>query len=143
MARKQKKASNRRARAKLKVAKLHYRVSNQRKAILHDVSDYLTSHFNLITIENLNVKGMVKNRKLARAISDAGFGTLRAFIEYKAKLRDCNIVIADRFYPSSKTCPCCGKIKENLTLADRIYKCGCGFKLDRDLNAAINLNNYG
>lgn len=143
MARKQKKASNRRVRAKLKIAKLHYRINNQRKAVLHEVSDYLTSKFDLITIEDLNVKGMVKNHKLARVISDAGFGMLRAFIEYKAKLRGCKVVIADRFYPSSKTCSCCGSIKKDLSLSDRIYKCGCGAELDRDMNAAINLNKYG
>jgi transposase len=68
---------------------------------------------------------------------------LRHFIEYKAKLRNCVVVIADRFFPSSKTCSKCGAKKENLTLADRIFSCDCGLVIDRDLNAAINLNNYG
>jgi putative transposase len=137
------KSSNRRAKAKLTVAKLHFRIAKQRQAVLHELSDYLTKTFDIITIEDLNVKGMVKNRKLSRAISDAGFGYLRQMIEYKAKLRNCVVVVAKRFFPSSKTCSCCGKIKENLTLAERIFNCECGFSTDRDLNAALNLNQYG
>ena len=111
--------------------------------MLHELSDYLTKNFDVITIEDLNVKGMVKNRKLSRAISDAGFGYLRHKIEYKAKLRNCVVVVANRFFPSSKTCSCCGKIKENLTLSDRVFSCECGFSADRDLNAARNLEQYG
>lgn len=137
------KGSNRRAKAKLKVAKLHFRIAKQRQAILHQLSDYLTKQFDVITIEDLNVKGMVKNRKLSRAISDAGFGYLRQMIEYKAKLRNCTVVIANRFYPSSKTCSACGTIKQNLTLADRVFSCDCGFSVNRDFNAALNLNQYG
>lgn len=137
------KGSNRRAKAKLKVTKLYYRISNQRQAVLHELSDYLTKTFNTITIEDLNIKGMVKNRKLARAISDAGFGYLRQMIEYKAALRNCTVIVANRFFPSSKTCSSCGVVKQDLKLSDRTYHCECGFKVDRDLNAAINLNNYG
>ena len=137
------KGSAKRAKAKLKIAKLHFRVAKQRQALLHELSDYLTKTFDVITIEDLNVKGMVKNRKLSRAISDAGFGYLRQMIEYKAKLRNCVVVVANRFYPSSKTCSCCGKIKEDLALAEWIFNCECGFSVDRDLNAAINLNQYG
>ena len=115
------KGSNRYAKAKQAVAKLHYRISNQRLAVLHEVSNYLTAKFKLITIENLNVKGMIKNHKLARAISDAGFGMLREFIEYKAYLRGCQVVIADRFFPSSRKCSVldCDYINDNLTLSDR------------------------
>ena len=137
------KGSNRRAKAKLKIQKLHFRIARQRQALLHELSDYLTRNFDLITIEDLNVKGMVKNRKLSRAISDAGFGYLRQMIEYKAQLRNCVVVVANRFFPSSKTCSCCGKIKAELSLAERIFTCECGFSADRDLNAALNLNQYG
>jgi len=137
------KGSNRRAKAKLKVQKLHFRIANQRQAVLHELSDHLTANFDRIVIEDLNVKGMVKNHKLARAISDAGFGYLRQMIEYKAELRNCEVVIADRFFPSSKTCSNCGEKKDNLSLSDRVFSCGsCDFKINRDLNAAINLNNY-
>ena len=115
----------------------------QWQALLHELSDDLTKHFDVITIEDLNVKGMVKNWKLSRAISDAGFGYLRQMIEYKAKLRNWVVVVANRLFPSSKTCSCCGAIKTDLTLADRIFACDCGFRTDRDLNAALNLNKYG
>ncbi|WP_353570828.1 RNA-guided endonuclease TnpB family protein [Candidatus Albibeggiatoa sp. nov. BB20] len=132
-----------RAKAKLRVAKLHFRISNQRQAVLHELSDYLTGHFDRIVIEDLNVKGMVKNHKLARSIIDAGFGYLRTQIQYKAKLRNCKLVIADRFFPSSKTCSNCGQVKTELCLSDRTYHCDCGLNIDRDLNAALNLNAYG
>ena len=142
-ARKKEKNSNRRARAKLQIQKLHFRIAKQRAAIAHQLSNYLTKTFDRIVLEDLNVKGMMKNRKLSRAIADVGFGMLRQFIEYKAKLRKCVVVIADRFFPSSKTCSQCGAIKQDLTLADRIYRCDCGLVIDRDLNAAKVLNNYG
>jgi putative transposase len=142
LSRKQK-GSNRRARAKLQVAKLHFRISNQRQAVLHELSDYLTHHFDRIVIEDLNVKGMVKNHKLARSISDAGFGYLRQQIEYKARLRNCEVIIADRFFPSSKQCSACGSIQKTLSLSERTYHCDCGLEIDRDLNAAINLKSYG
>jgi len=86
---------------------------------------------------------MIKNHCLACAISDAGFGTLRQMIEYKAKLRNCTVIVADTWFPSSKTCSKCGKIKQDLTLGDRIYRCECGLEIERDFNAAINLNQYG
>ncbi len=137
------KDSNRYARAKLKIQKLHFLIARQRAAIAHQVSNYLTKTFDRIVIEDLNVKGMMKNRKLSRAIADVGFGMLRHFIEYKAKLRKCVVVVADRFFPSSKTCSNCGTKKQDLTLADRIFSCDCGLVIDRDLNAAITLNKYG
>jgi len=90
----------------------------------------------------LNVKGMIKNRKLSRAISDVGFGMLRQLIEYKAKLRNCVLIVANRFFPSNKLCSSCGQIKQDLTLKDRVYTCDCGLTLNRDLNAALNLNRY-
>ena len=140
------KGSNRYAKARQAVAKLHYRISNQRLAVLHEVSNYLTAKFKLITIENLNVKGMIKNHKLARAISDAGFGMLREFIEYKAYLRGCQVVIADRFFPSSRKCSVldCDYINDNLTLSDREWQCpDCKTRHDRDRNASWNLDNFG
>jgi putative transposase len=139
LARKQR-GSNRRARAKLAVAKLHKRVADQRSAVLHEVSDLLTRRFDRIVIEDLAVKNMVKNRRLARSISDAGFGTFRRMLEYKAVLRGNTIIVAPRFFPSSKTCSCCGVIKDELSLNKRTFRCDeCGFECDRDLNAALNL----
>lgn len=136
--------SNRRAKAKLSVAKLHKRIADQRQAVLHETSDMLTRKADVIVLEDLNVKGMVRNRSLARAISDAGFGALRHMIEYKSALRGCVVILAGRFYPSSKTCSACGGVKTDLTLADRKFTCtDCGHTMDRDLNAAMNLEKYG
>jgi putative transposase len=85
-----------------------------------------------------------KDHKLARAISDCGFGTFRTMVENKAKQTKTKVVFADRFFPSSKTCSCCGFIKEDLLLSHRVFKCSnCGFEVDRDLNAAINLKKLG
>jgi putative transposase len=94
----------------------------------------------VVVIEDLMVKGMVRNRSLARAISDAGWGEFRRMLEYKAAWYGCRIVVADRFYPSSKTCSGCGSVKGELALSERVFTCeACGFVIDRDLNAAINL----
>jgi len=135
--------SNRRAKAKLAVAKLHFRIARQRQAILHELSDYLTKTFDVITLEDLNIKGMVRNKKLSRAIHDAGFGYLRQMIEYKAKLRNATVVVAPRFFPSSKMCSACGMLKDDLTLSERTFICACGLNTNRDFNAAVNLNQYG
>ena len=132
--------SKRRAKAQFAVAKLPKRIADQRTAVLHEVSDTLTERFDTIVIEDLAVKNMVRNRSLARAILDAGFGTLRRMIEYKAVLRGCEVVIAPRFYPSSKTCSDCGVVKDALSLGERVYRCeDCGHEQARDLNAALNL----
>lgn len=136
------KGSQRRAKAKLSVAKLHQRISNQRAAVLHELSDKLTRTYQVITIEDLNVKGMTKNRKLARVIADAGFGELRRQIEYKAHWRGVTVVIAHRFFPSSKMCHVCSQVHD-MPLDKRIMACDCGNVLDRDLNAARNLDQYG
>jgi putative transposase len=95
---------------------------------------------NVVVIEDLNVRGMIGNRSLARSVLDAGFGALRSMIEYKAKLRGVAVVVADRWFPSSKTCSECGCVKSDLTLGDRVFQCDdCGHEQDRDLNAALNL----
>ena len=95
-----------------------------------------------VVIEDLNVKGMMKNKHLSDAIRKQGFYELRRQLEYKCKFRGIELVVADRFYPSSKTCSQCGEIKKDLKLSDRLYKCECGFIIDRDLNASINLSRY-
>lgn len=137
LSRKQK-GSNRRARAKLAVAKLHKRISDQRQAVLHELSDRLTRDYKVICLEDLNVKGMVRNGKLARPISDAGFGTLRRMIEYKAELRGVEVSFIGRFEPSSKTCSECGQIHD-MPLDKRTMECDCGNVMDRDENAARNI----
>ena len=137
LSRKQK-GSNRRARTKFAVAKLHKRISDQRQAVLHELSDYLTRTYKIICLEDLNVKGMVRNGKLARPISDAGFGMLRRMIEYKAELRGVEVSLIGRFEPSSKTCSECGQIHD-MPLDKRTMECDCGNVMDRDENAARNI----
>ena len=139
LSRKRKGSSNRR-KAQMELARLHRRISNIRKDALHKLTTHLALNHDVIVIEDLNVSGMVKNRHLSRHIADAGFYELRRQLEYKAKLYGCEIVLADRFYPSSKTCSNCGAVTEELKLSERVFRCdSCGFEIDRDMNAAINL----
>lgn len=135
---KQKDSKNRR-KANDKVAKLHARISNIRKDFIHKMTTKIVGQFGTVVIENLNVKGMVKNHNLALSLSDASFGEIRRQLEYKCYAAGVNLIVADRWFPSSKTCSCCGTVKEKLPLSERTFKCECGFELDRDLNAAINL----
>jgi putative transposase len=138
------KGSARRAKAKHRVARLHLRVANQRAAMLHELSDTLTRTYQVVVIEDLNVRGMVKNRRLARAVSDAGFGMLRQQLEYKAALRGVQLVVADRFFASTKTCSGCGEKNAAVVLGVEQWCCpACGAVHDRDINAAVNLCNYG
>ena len=99
---------------------------------------------NLIVLEDLNVRGMMSNRHLAKAVQGQGFYEFRRQIEYKAQWAGITVIVADRYYPSSKTCVACGHVKKNLRLSERIYHCeNCGNEIDRDLQAAINLRRYG
>jgi len=128
---------------KKRIARLHYFVSQKRKAIIHELTDYLVSNFKRVAIEDLNVKGMIKNHKLSRAISDVGFGMFREILTYKCKLYGVNLVLVDRFFPSSKTCSKCGTKKDDLKLSDRVYTCNsCNLVIDRDLNASLNINSW-
>ena len=138
------KGSCNRHKANRKVATLHYRVSCLRKDIIDKMTTYLCENFQVIVIEDLNVSGMLKNHCLAFALADCGFGEFRRQLEYKSLLHGNTLIVADRWFPSSKKCSGCGHIKENLTLKDRVYVCEhCGLVIDRDFNAAINLRNYG
>ena len=138
-----KKGSKNREKAKQKLSRLHYRISCIRKDVLHKASTAITKCATLIGIEDLNISGMMKNRKLSRAISDVGLYEFHRQIEYKSQWHSAVVVKADRFYPSSKTCSNCQNIKSDLKLSDRIYICeSCDHVMDRDLNAAINLRNY-
>jgi len=127
---------------KEKLAKQHARVTNVRKHVLHEISHYITVGLQprVIVIEDLNVKGMISNRHLSKAISDVGFYELRRQIEYKAQWHGIEVIVADRWYASSKTCSGCGWYDADLSLSDRVFRCPeCGLELDRDLNAALNL----
>jgi len=136
------KGSANRAKARRKLARLHYRIACQRKDALHKLTTDLVCRFGTIVIEDLHVKGMVRNRKLARAISDMGFGMFRQMLTYKAHAAGVTILRADRWFPSSKLCSQCGALCDALSLSQRVYACACGFVAARDLNAALNLANY-
>jgi len=136
------KGSANRKKAKAKLAKLHAGIGNIRSDALHKLTTYLTRRFHTIGIEDLNVRGMVKNRRLARSIADMGFFEFRRQLEYKAQMRGGQVVVADRFFASSKTCSACGHRLEILPLSMRQWTCPtCGASHDRDVNAAINLKN--
>jgi len=141
VSRKEKGSRNRRKAAD-RLAKFHKKVSDIRKDVLHKITTQLTKTKSVVVIEDLNVSGMMKNRCLSRAISDVGFHELRRQLEYKGGWYGCRVIVADRFFPSSKTCCECGQIRSDLTLSDRVYVCPCGNEIDRDLNAAINLERY-
>ncbi len=96
-----------------------------------------------ISLEDLNISGMMKNKHLSKAVQRQGFYEFRRQIEYKSEWNNIQVIIADRFFPSSKLCSCCGRIKKDLKLSERIYKCECGNVIDRDYQAALNLKKYG
>lgn len=142
VSRKEKGKKNRKKAAR-RLGKLHYRIACIRKDALHKITSELTKTKSRIVIEDLNVSGMLKNHCLAQAIQDVGLYEFRRQLEYKGNWYGCEIVKADRFFPSSKMCSGCGNIKKDLKLSDRTYRCDCcDLVIDRDLNAAINLENY-
>ena len=124
--------------------KLNHRLTNIRQNYLHQTtSEIIKREPSFICIEDLNVKGMMKNRHLSKAVQQQCFGEFRRQIEYKSAWNNIPVIIADRFFPSSKLCSCCGNIKKDLKLSDRIYKCECGNVIGRDYQAALNLKRYG
>ena len=132
--------SNRRAKVKAKVARIHAHIANQRRDTLHKLTTYLANNYSEISIEDLNVVGMAKNHALAKSVMDASFGEFRRQLEYKTTRTGARLNVVDRWYPSSKTCSGCGRVKTKLSLSERTYKCdGCGLVMGRDLNAAINI----
>ena len=138
------KGSKRCAKARAKVARLHAHVANQRSDAMHKLTTWLASTFSHISVEDLNVTGMVKNRRLAKAIMDASFGEFRRQLDYKTARTEAALRVIDRWYPSSKTCSKCGRVKAKLSLSERVFHCdACGLVMDRDLNAAINIKVAG
>jgi len=134
--------SRNRAKAKTKLANLHRRIADIRADALHKLTTYLT-RFKTVVIEDLNVAGMLANRSLARVISDVGFAEFRRQLEYKAKMAGATVIVANRWFASSKLCSSCGVKNEALTLKERTWTCrSCGASHDRDHNAAINLARY-
>jgi len=143
LSRKQK-GSNGFEKQKLKVAKIHEKIANSRLDTLHKVSKELVDNNDIICIEDLNVKGMIKNRKLSKHIADASWGNFVNLLQYKADWYGRDIVKINRFYPSSKSCNECGWINQDLNLSVREWTCNsCGVIHDRDLNAGINILKEG
>lgn len=117
-------------------------MTTRRRDGIHKITTRLAREYGTVVIENLNVSGMVRNRNLARQISDAGLGEVRRQLAYKTRWNGGQLVVTDRWYPSSKTCSGCGTVKPKLSLAQRTYTCSaCGLVIDRDHNAARNLSN--
>ena len=125
---------------RLKVQKLHYRIDNIRTDYINKtIAEIVKIKPSYITIEDLNVKGMMKNRHLSKAVASQKFYEFRAKLQAKCNENGIELRVVDRWYPSSKTCHCCGTVKKDLKLSDRIFKCSCGYVEDRDFNAALNL----
>lgn len=126
--------------SKIELSKCHKRISDIRKDVLHKTTSYLSKNFDTVVIEDLNVKGMSKNHRLASSILDGGFYEFKRQLMYKKEWYGGSVIVANRFYASSKTCSRCGNVKESLLLSERVYCCdNCGLQIDRDLNASINL----
>lgn len=140
---KRKKGGKNREKQRRKVAKLHEKVANQRKDFLHKVSRQIINAYNAVVIEDLNMRGIAQGLNLAKSTNDNGFGMLKVFLEYKLKEQGKQLVVIDKWYPSSKLCRFCGTVNTALTLGDRMWTCSCGAVLDRDVNAAINIKNEG
>jgi putative transposase len=136
--------SKRWRKAKKRVNKIYQKVKNKRNSFLHKLSSFLVTEYDLIAAETLNVKGMLKNHKLAYAISDASWSELFRQLAYKCEWYGKTFVQVGMFEPTSKTCSCCGWQKEDLTLKDRVFECKqCGVIINRDLNAARNIKALG
>lgn len=141
--RKQKGSKNREKSAK-RLATLHARIANIRKDFLHKTTTNIMRENQAVFVEDLRVSGMIKNRRLARAIADSGWREFRRQAEYKAVVYGSHVGVIDQFFPSSKTCRKCGQLREDLHLSDRVFNCdGCGHSEDRDLNAAHNIRSAG
>ena len=138
------KGSNNRMKQRIRLATAYERLTNQREAYIHYVVNSLLKDYDTVFMEDLNVKGMLHNHKLAKAIAEVGFHRFRSVLTDKAMLNGKQVVFVDRFYPSSKTCSVCGYIKRDLTLKDREWTCPeCGTHHDRDVNASVNILNEG
>ncbi|MFD7488498.1 RNA-guided endonuclease InsQ/TnpB family protein [Streptomyces mirabilis] len=136
---KKEKGSANRARVRLKVAKVHARIADRRRDMLHKITTRLVRENQTIVIEDLTVRNMVKNHRLARSISDAAWSEFRSMLEYKAQWYGREVIAVDRWFPSSKLCSACGTLQDRMPLNVRAWTCGCGITHDRDVNAAHNL----
>ena len=128
---------------KKRVALCHEKIRNQRKDFQHKLSASLAESFDAICVEDLNLKGMTGGLHLGKGVHDNGYGLFLSMLEYKLEERGKYLIKVDRYFASSKICSACGKKKEKLSLSERIYYCECGHRMDRDVNAAVNIMNEG
>ena len=126
-------------RAKRKLARFHRQIANRRLDYQHKMTTEIAKTYRIVGVEDLNVAGMLRNHRMALSIADAGFGEIKRQLQYKAEWYGGELVEVDRFFPSSRLCSACGAIKDDLTLNDRVFICECGYVVDRDLNAALNI----
>lgn len=141
---KMQKGSHNRQKQKIKVAKIHEKIANQRKDFLHKQSRQITNGYDAVCIEDLNMHGMSQALNFGKSVADNGWGMFAAFLSYKLQEQGKLLVKIDKWFPSSKTCSACGAVKKDLTLSDRTYHCeSCGIALDRDYNASVNIKNEG
>lgn len=138
-----KKGSNRWHKQRLKVAKLHERIANQRKDFLHKLSHHLANKYDCVVVEDLNMKGMSQALHFGKSVTDNAWGMFTKFLQYKLEEQGKKLIKIDKWFPSSKTCSCCGQVKESLSLSERTFRCDCGFVADRDWNASINIKREG
>lgn len=128
---------------KMRLARIYEHITNQRRDFLHKETKRLSDKYDVIVVEDLNLKAMSKTLHFGKSISDNAYAKFVSYLEYKQQDRKHRLIKVDRFFPSSKRCHKCGNIKSNLTLGDRVYTCSCGVSMDRDINAAINIKNEG
>ncbi len=149
LAREQKKLSGRKAggknyiKQKLIVARMHEHVANQRKDFLHKRSRLIAKAYDAVCVEDLDMRGMAQALRFGKSVSDNGWGMFRQMLSYKLAEGGKRLVKVDKWFPSSKKCSACGRVKESLPMAERTYSCDCGFECNRDVNAAINIRNEG
>ncbi|KEZ85029.1 RNA-guided endonuclease InsQ/TnpB family protein, partial [Lacrimispora celerecrescens] len=135
--------SKNRNKQRIRVARLHEKVSHQRKDFLHKLSRQITNVYDAVCIEDLNMQGMSQSLNFGKSVHDNGWGIFTSLLDYKLSEQGKKLIKIDKWYPSSKTCSCCGNVKEELSLSERIYQCECGFVCDRDVNAARNIKKQG
>ena len=139
-----KNGSKNKEKARTKVARIHEKIANQRKNFLHQLSRKITNSYDVVVVENINLRGLAGSLKLGKSTNDNGFGTFRTFLKYKLEDQGKQLIVIDKFYPSSKICSECGYINKELTLKDRTWTCpSCGIIHNRDFNAAVNIKKEG
>ena len=135
--------SNRYKKQQKKVARIHTHIAHQRKDYLHKESRKITNFYDIVCIEDLDLKTMSGEHHFGKSVHDNGWRMFTDFLQYKLEREGKKLVRIDRWYPSSRTCSCCGKIKHDLKLEERVYLCNCGNRMDRDENAAVNICREG